>query len=32
MPSSISLPSNDELEQILGYLDANNRDTWGNGF
>lgn len=28
MPSSISLPSNEELEQILGHLDANNRDTW----
>ena len=28
MPSSISLPSNDELEVILEHLDANNRDTW----
>lgn len=28
MPSSISLPSNEELEQILEHLDANNRDTW----
>lgn len=28
MPSSISLPSNDELVEILEHLDSNNRDTW----